>query len=288
MKTFLFVLSFILILFGVSIWYYRSNPEGGFKLPKISLNPFAQPEATPTPEKEGSVAGEQTESFQSLEIVEGTSGQFSAGQRRVYFAVAKTPTGGSVSVNGTWYLSDDKIGSLESSQGVETTLKTVKEGRAKLFLSYANLKAEKELTVVGSVLGTGTLVTPTVTPKKEARPSASPTPTPLPEVGELPADEAGETAQPTATPAPRVVAINIYDLDGRRLGVGDSRRYQARVVFSDGAEKDLEVDWSLSGDLGTLSRVHASSTDFKALKTGQGLLKVGYRGVENLLAVQVN
>ena len=173
MKTFLFVLSFILILFGVSIWYYRSSPDGGFKLPKISW-PFSSSQEAKKDE-EGGVLSDETEKYKSLEIVEGTSGPLNVGQRRVYFAVARLDSGGSVSVNGNWYLSDDKIGILESSGGTETTLKTNSEGSAKLFLSYLNLKTEKELQVGGTVLGSKVTPspTPTATPKA-SRPTGAP------------------------------------------------------------------------------------------------------------------
>ncbi len=262
MKVFLFVLSFILILFGVSIWYYRSSPEGGFSLPKIKLpltsGGAKSRETASTGSADGSVLSGKTEEYKGLEIVEGTSGDLRVGQNRVFLSVAKLENGGSVSVVGNWSLSNNSVGSLGPIKGSETNFSATNIGKTILFVSYQNLKAEKELVVSGAVLGTNTSVSATTGPN------------------------------PTAQVAPTVTAVNIYDPDGRRLSVGDSRNFKAKVLFSDGAEKELEVDWSLSGDLGTLSRVHGQDTDFKALKMGSGQVKASYQGTSAMLAIQIN
>lgn len=269
MRTALFVFAFVLILFGISIWYYRSDPEGGFSLPKIQ-SPFGKAQPTKTPDKSATL-GDSTEKVKSLEIVDGSSGKIIVGRKAVYFAVAKTESGGSVSVNGNWYLSDNKVGVLESSQGVETTLKTSGEGKAKLMLSYQNLKTEKDLEVFGSVLGSTVSVSPT------PKPTSSPTkPVVIP------------TAAPTSAPVqPNVVAVNIYDLDGRRIAVGDTRNFLAKVLFSNGAEKDLPVNWSITNNLGTLSRSSGTNTDFKALRSANGELVASYQNVTSKLSIQV-
>ena len=202
-----------------------------------------------------------------MEVVEGTTGKLSIGAKRVFFAVAKTGTGGSVSVNGDWNLSDNTIATIDSTQGSETSMTASKEGKTILFLSYKNLKAEKPISIGGAVLGSNVSLSPT------------PSPTIKPSV----------TTAPTATVASlRVLAVNIYDPDGRRMVVGDQRNFQAKVVMSDGQEKIVDVDWSLSGDLGTLSRVHSSSTDFKALKMGSGTLTATYQGISASISLQVN
>lgn len=262
------MLAFILILFGASIWYYRASPGGGSPIS------FFSNKNTGDSNKDGSVLSGKTqpENYKTLEVVEGTTGKWGIGQKRVFFAVAKTDTGGSVSVDGKWYLSDNTIGVIDSSQGSETTMTASKEGKVILFLSYQNLKAEKQIDVGGAVLGSN--VTPT--------PTATPSPTPK-------INKPSVTVAPTATAAPlRPIAVNIYDSNGQRIVVGDQRNFQAKVVMSDGKENVVDVDWSLSGDLGTLSRVHSSSTDFKALKMGNGTLTASYQGVFASLSLQVN
>lgn len=256
MKAFLFVLAFILILFGVSIWYYRASPDGG--------SPISFFGNKNTGNKDGNVpSGKTAENYKTLEVVEGTTGKLSVGAKRVFFAVAKTETGGSVSVSGNWSLSDSAIAAIDSTQGTETTITPSKEGKATLFLSYQNLKAEKQINVGGVILGS----------------NVSPSPTPKPSA----------TITTITTVAPlRVLAVNIYDPDGRRMVVGDQRNFQAKVIMSDGKEKVVDVDWSLSGDLGTLNRVHASSTDFKALKMGSGTLRATYQSVTSSIPLQVN
>jgi len=264
MKVFLFVLSFILILFGASIWYYRASPSGSSPLS------FFSQKNTDSGNKDGSVLSGKTqpENYKTLEVVEGTTGKWDVGQKRVFFAVAKTGTGGSVSVSGNWSLSDDTVGKIDSKDGTETTMTASKEGKVILFLSYQDLKAEKQINVGGAVLGSNVFPSPTLSPT--IKPPS-------------------ETAAPTATPTSlRVLTVNIYDPDGRRMSVGDQRNFQAKVVMSDGKEKVVDVDWSLSGDLGTLSRVHASNTDFKALKMGNGSLIATYQGVSASLSLQVN
>lgn len=263
MKIFLFVLAFILILFGASIWYYRASPGGG-----LPISFFSQ-KNTDSGNKDGNVLSGKTEAenYKTLEVVEGTTGKWGVGAKRVFFAVAKTDTGGSVSVSGNWSLSDSAIGVIDSPDGTETTMTAIKEGQTTLFLSYQNLKAEKQISIGGAVLGSNVSLSPT------------PSPTPKPSV----------TTAPTATVAPpRVLAVNIYDPDGRRMVVGDQRNFQAKVVMSDGKEKIVDVDWSLNADLGTLSRVHSSGTDFKALKMGNGVLTATYQGVSASISLQVN
>ncbi len=261
MKVFLFVLAFILILFGASIWYYRASPGGG--------SPISFFGNKNTASKEGNVLSgkTQTENYKTLEVIEGTTGKLSVGAKRVFFAVAKTETGGSVSVNGNWNLSDKTIATIDSPQGTETSMTASKEGKTILFLSYQNLKAEKQINVSGVVLGSN--VSPSPTPSSTPKPSLT-------------------TAPTTAVASPRVLAINIYDPDGRRMVVGDQRNFQAKVATSDGKEKIVDVDWSLSADLGTLNRVHSSSTDFKALKMGNGVLTATYQGVSASISLQVN
>lgn len=261
MRVVLFVLAFILILFGVSIWYYRTSPGGG-----SFISFFSNKNTT---SKDGNVLSEKTQSenYKTLEIVEGTTGKLNVGAKRVFFAVAKTDKGGSVSVSGNWSLSDSTIAAIDSPDGPETSMTASKEGKAILFLSYQNLKAEKQVNVGGAVLGSNVSLSPT------------PSPTPKPSV----------TTAPEASVATlRVLAVNIYDPDGRRMVVGDQRNFQAKVVMSDGKEKIVDVDWSLSGDLGTLSRVHSSNTDFKALKMGNGRLTATYQGVSASISLQVN
>lgn len=287
MKAFLLVLSVILILFGLSIWYYRANPEGGFTFPKLNLfkkQATDQATGTPTPtigkevsaRNDGGVApdfgsvlsGNQSgDEIRTVEIIDADKGLLAIGKSRVFFGIGKTKDGGSVSVKGSWQVADSSLGSLSLKDGSEVVMTPLKEGKSKLVLSFGNLRSEREIQIAAQVLGAVV-----------SKPSPTPTPT--------------ATKTPfTPSPIPKSsneVAVAIYDPDAGRISVGDSRNFSAKVLFSDGSQKNLEVNWSLSNGLGTLSRSKGITTDFRALKTGEGELKAEYQGISTLLSLQVN
>lgn len=273
MKTFLAVFAVILLAFGASILYYRGDFGGQKNSTKpanqvtdngnvadVNSSNITQPA---NPPKETKVLAETTTTFQfvSLEIKQVIAGNIKVGQSMTFTVLGKDKDGKKATVPAAWLLSDTSVASLDKNEGEEVVLTGLKIGKTKLTAAANNLNTSVNLVIV-------------------AAPVLAATTTSNTGVG---------TTTPAATVQIKPYAIYLFDPNGNRFNVGETRTFTSQVQYTDNSVKTPDLNWSLDpSDLGSLDHTSGSSVTFKANRSGNGSLKAVFGNLTSSLQIQVN
>lgn len=232
-----------------------SNPGSSFDIAKSPTNPSALGVTTPPP-------AVVTPTYLSLTINQDPAGSVKEEASATLKTMAKDSGAALVNVAASWTVADSSIGTLSGTPGTEVTFTAKKAGKTKVTASFQSLKATTTITVI----------------------SKDPV--------------LGATTAPPAKPAVTPVEIRLYDgnstgdpnnQNGTSFKVGDSRSFSAKVFYSDGTLRSVDVNWSVDpSDLGSLNRTKGSSVDFKASRNGSGNLKATLDNLSTSLYIQVN